>query len=584
MEWFAKKLLLISFTILLASFSLNTQASSKEYEVMLIANDFEFCRSSANHLCKSSEITTLVKEDYRRPIQYKLVISQIKKMMNVELWRPSRQAFRYDLQLLFNGIAKKAGIGTLSYSQLINVWKSVAIKRDGKTISGHSLFLSMTKDELAMVLDHLEFEQVDYAGRRLKEKISLVKSDKSSTIKFAKKIIKLAKNDEQTPNVLIVPAGMRDSFVDVDSYVDLFNQLGANASWLPIDAALNKLLSDKKQCDALEKYRADVLNSYDRKRIYGDLIDTQMRYCNDSTLFNKAIADADAIIVIGDNPKLLNDSFMVNNLDNKLLQQIRKKIQVKELMIVAIGNMAKGLVSKGTHGAVILQGDSQSAMTNGTSTSQQIEDVCKNYGSCETDYHSVIYQLGGIGLIDFPIIDTNVSSSGNVARLAKVGLDSKLNMSLSIDRNTALLVRKVNKNNQVKVIGEQGIVLLSQPNNSVDLTNIKYSYFTPEDVINFDQKNITINYPDWKNPPEQSETELAHYKNLFYGDSFKRFSEQACVINHNKWAGNAGRHQQFRISLEKNRKNKLYMGALKVGDDYQFYCSINAMSLRLIRN
>lgn len=584
MDWVAKKLLMISIIMLLTSFHSSAKTSSHMYEMMLIASDFQFCRSSATHLCKSSEITTLANTNHRSLIQYKLVINQIKKMMKVELWRPSRQAFRYDLQLLFNGITKKAGMGTLSYSQLITVWKSVNIKRDGKVITGHSLFLSMTKDELAMILDHLEFEQVDYAGRRLKEKVSLVQSDKSSTINFAKKIIELKKVSKTKPNILIVPAGNRDSFVDVDSYINLFNQLGANTSWLPIDAAVNRLLSDKKQCEELEVYRAEVLNSYDRDRLYNDLIKTQLRYCKDSSLFTKAIEDADILIIIGQDPKLLNDSFMINHQDNHLLKQIRKKMKAHELMVVAIGNMAKGMVIKGDKGAVVLQGGSQSAMDNGTLTVEQVKSVCQAYGSCETDYQSVVYQQGGIGLIDFPLIDTEVSSSGNIARLAKVGFDSKLNIAMSIDSDTALLTYTKNSMNHIKVIGQQGIILLEQSNDFIDLMNIKYSYFTPEDEIIFDKTKVIINYPHWKTPSEQSDSELAHYKNLFYGDSFKRFSEQACVIRNKKWVGNAGRKKQFRIELEKNPNNKLYMGALKVPNGYQFYCSIDAMSFSLIRN
>jgi len=582
MQWLARVL----FTSLLMSYSAFSMSTSKipSYEMMLIGSDLQLCRSSETSFCSGKDATILIKNS-RTAVQYKLAISQIEKMMRVELWQPARQALRYDLHLLFNAIVKKTGTKILSYAQLLNAWKSITIKRDGKLLSGHSLFLSMTEDELAMVLDHLEFEQFDYSGRRIKEQVQLSKTQLTPSIEFAQKIVSLTTNKKNKPNILIATVGNRDSFKDVDVYIDLFNKIGADTTWLPLDAALNHVMSDKASCNNIEAYRADLLKSYDRKRVYKDLINIQKSFCNTPSKFSEAITTANALIIVGEHPQHLNKSLLLNNnADSDLLTLIRKQIKQKKLLVVAIGNMVKGLVNKEEEGAVILRGTSEYALLNGTSTVQQMKRACKSYGSCDFDYNSVVYQQGGIGLLDFPIIDTEVSSLGNIARLAKVSLDSQLNRSLSIDKNTAVLINKSDDEERYTVMGRQGVIYLEHKSDNESLAKIKYHYFTPDDQLLFSGGGMTATFPDWKAVAKNPQAQLARYNNLFYSDSFKRFSEQACVITDKKWIGTAGRKKQFMVELSKTDNSELQMGGLKQGESYQFYCSINSLLLTLKRN
>lgn len=570
--------------LLIAVFSVTSfaQVNVMNYQMMLLGSDFELCRSSATHYCSGEQAATFSNNRTRSAIQYKLAITQIEKMMHVDRWRPSRQALRYDLHLLFNAIAKKTGTKILSYPQLLSAWKSMAIRRDGKLLSGHSLFLSMTESELSMILDHLEFAQIDHFGRRIKEAIVLDDETGSSTLNFVKTIIK--NSTKKKPNIIIATVGNRDSFSDVDIYVQLFNQYGAQVSWLPIDAALNQLVADKKQCSELTHYRANIMKSYDRRRVYKDLVALQKSYCENMQLFNDKILAADALVIVGDDPRLLNKSLLINGKDSKLLSLIRQRMNSNQLAVIAIGNMAKGVVDKSTAGAVILGGNSEHALQDGTSTLEQLSRACKEYDACDIDYNSVIYQQGGLGLLNFPIVDTQVSSSGNIARLAQVAIDSMPGQSLSIDKDTALLINQHSNNTNYHVIGRHGIVYLTLDPANKTLEKIKYHYFTPDDKIVMSDGKLAVTYPQWKEKPEDPEAQLASYNNLFYGDSFKKFSEQACVISDKRWSGLAGRNKQFMIELDTTPTSEFFMGGLKINDSYQLYCSINALSLSFKRN
>ncbi len=574
------------FALLLLCVSNDTHANvqSTSYEMMLIGSEFELCRSSATHFCRAKDVPAFRVGNNRSAKQYKLAISQIEKMMHVSQWNPNRQALRYDLHLLFNAIAKRAGTRILSHAQLLSVWKSISIRRDGKALSGHSLFLSMSESELAMILDHLEFAQLDHAGRRYKDAVIIDKSEPSMSITLAKQVIDMAKKGDAKPKVLVATVGYRDSYLDVDAYVSLFNQMGGEASWLAIDASLAQLIADKNNCNDLTKYRADILKSYDRNRIYKDLVKIQHQYCMNPSLFSRQVASADAIVIVGDDPKLLNKAFIVNGRESKLLTQIRQQMNAKKLLVVAAGKMASGVVSKGNQGAVILGGNSEYAMLNGTSSLAQKRLACEDYGSCETDYNSVIYQQGGIGLLDFPLIDTQVSSRGNIARLARVAHDSKLTQSVAIDKGTAILLNEKNGALNFQVVGESGVIYLSFKDAKPSLTDINYHYFTPGDDVSSSLNNVKVVYPEWKTVAKDPQAQLAFYNNLFYGDNYNRFSEQACVINDQTWQGLAGRNKQFLVKLSKTPSSQLQMGGVKIKNDYKFYCSISALSLSVTRN
>ena len=572
--------------LLLLSVSINTQANvqSSSYEMMLIGSEFELCRSSATHFCRAKDVPAFRSGNHRSAKQYKLAISQIEKMMHVSRWSPARQALRYDLHRLFNAIAKRAGTRILSHAQLLSVWKSIAIKRDGKALSGHSLYLSMSESELAMILDHLEFAQLDHAGRRYKDAVVVDEDEPSMSIKLAKQVIDIVKNSDSKPKILVATVGYRDSYLHVDAYVSLFNQLGGETSWLPIDASLTQLIADKKLCSNLTKYRADILKSYDRNRIYNDLVQIQQKYCARPTLLSEQVSAADAIVFVGDDPKLLNKAMLIDGKESELLIQIRQQMNAKKLLVVAAGEMVRGMVNQGEKGAVVLGGNSEYAMLNGTSSVVQQRLACENYGSCETDYNSVVYQHGGVGLLDFPLIDTQVSSHGNIARLARVAHDNKLSQSIAIDKDTAVLLNEFDGALNFEVMGKGGVIYLSFNDNKPSLTDINYHYFTPGDVVSSTPNRINVNYPSWKTIAKDPQAQLAFYNNLFYGDNFNRFSEQACVINDSSWQGLAGRNKQFLVKLSKTPSSQLHMGGLKIKNGYEFYCSISALSLSLTRN
>lgn len=576
--------MLFALLSLSVQFHNEANAQSTSYEMMLIGSDFELCRSSETQFCKAKDVSAFRNGNNRTAKQYKLAISQIEKMMHVDRWSPDRQALRYDLHLLFNATAKRAGTRILSYAQLLSAWKSMSIRRDGKALSGHSLFLSMTESELSMILDHLEYAQLDHAGRRLKDAVIVDNKEPSISINFAQKVVEVAKKVEAKPKILVATVGYRDGYSEVDAYVSLFNQLGGDASWLPIDASLAQLMHAKESCRTLERHRADVLKSYDRNRIYKDLVTTQQQYCANPKLFNDAIKGANAIVLVGDKPQLLNQTFLNNGEATALLRLIKQRIDAKKLTLVAAGEMVKGVVSRGNSGAVILSGNSEYALLNGTSSLVQKRLACDSYGSCDSDYNSVTYQYGGLGLLKFPIIDTQVSSHGNIARLARVGFDTGLQQSMAIDKGTAVLLNQRGSKVDFEVIGQGGVIYLSYQTQQSSLEKINYHYFTPGDLVTNNAGAISVAYPEWKTIAKDPQAQLATYNNLFYGDNFNRFAEQACVIDDKSWQGLAGRNKQFMVKLAKTADSQLHMGGVKVKDGYEFYCSINALSLSLSRN
>lgn len=570
-------------------------ASPSSYELMLLGSELEFCRSSKLIHCKPESISKFSLDRTRQTTRYKLSASQIKKVMNADLWNSSRQALRFEVSIFLNTLAKQVGTQVVSYEQLVSRWKSLVIKQGNKYrkkkagISGHSLLLSLNDYEHDMLFDFLEVVQIDSFDAPLKEQVVLEGTKSTDSIEFSKAIVEQASliNGNKTPNILLVTAGSRDSFRDIDAYESLFNQVGAKVDWLPVDRAINTLLAEQGSCDELERYRANFLNSYERQHIYPHRVATQRKYCEQPALITQRIQQADGVIFIGDSPKLLRNSLIINgDIVSDALASIKQRVASRQLFVAAIGNVSRAMVSHQHERSVITYGSSEDAMFRGAIKETASNEHCQRLRNC--DAKGVSYFNGGLGLLDFSLIDTNFSTRGRFARLANVMQTEHTRFGLGIDRNTALLIKSENDKLIMKVMGSAGVTLLQ--NSAVDseikphtLRDFKISYFTPEDQLLWQNDKLSVQYPSWKNEVSEFSNKPQQYKNLLFSNNFYHFARQACLIEDIQWSSFAGRKKQYSVTLKKDKNTNLAMGGLKDGDGFKLYCSYHALALDIIR-
>ena len=393
------------------------------------------------------------------------------------------------------------------------------------------------------------------------------------------------------PNILLITAGQRDPFKNVDSFTSLFNQLGAKASWLPLDSALARLLDEKTGCNQLPSYRNNVSNNYQRARIYPDLVERQNEYCNQPFKMIEDITAADAVVFIGSSAVLLRNTFVnAKGQPSLALQLIESKMLNNKLFVASIGGatlaMTGGLDQNEQPVVMMVDGDSEMAFTKGTST----------YTGCETasrcrvsDNRRVRYNpAGGLGLFKLGVIDSKISRESNFGRLAKVSFDSNNQLGIGLDQLTGLLVRTNKGTTSLKVVGNGGVTIVDHAgtvasNQAMELNNIGLNYLTPQDQAEISNQGINFSYANWKKSPLQFEGGVAKFESLFRSDNFVKFTQQACITRPKQWLGWAGKNHQFKIVLAKNQKSTVVFGGLMLDGTYKIYCSFDQLELNITR-
>jgi len=564
-------------------------AKEASFELMMTGSELKFCRSTQLNQCNPESVTRFSKDITRQSKLYKLSMAQINKAMSADYWHSSRQVLRFELNIFLTEFAKKVGTSAMSYEQLINRWKSLTIGQGNNTYSGHTLFLRLNNDEHDMVFDFLEDAQSDGFGRGLKEHVNFDDTKFPNSRAQAKIIIEQSrlKNNRTTPNIILITAGSRDSFAEVDAYSAFFNSLGANTDWLPIDRALNTLLVDKAKCEKLDRYREKFLNSFQRENIYRDKTDLQQQYCTQPQKITQLIEQADGVVFIGDSPMLLRDSLIIHGrIISETLRLIKQRVKKNQLFVAALGSVSRAMVGDSNQQPVIIAGRGENVMAYGTDKFSSTNLYCQGAFVCQPK--ATIFSEGGIGLFDFSIIDTRFSKRGRFARLANVAMDSGHQFGLGIDQDTAVLVAQGESGLKLKVSGLAGVTLLQQDitvpkAKHHELNNLKISYFTTGDILTIIDQKIAVEYPNWKTKVTTFLNQPQDYKNLFFSDNFYRFAQQACLIDDKRWIGFAGRKKGYKLSLEKPRNAHLMMGGLKIDGGFKLYCSFHALNLDLTR-
>ena len=565
------------------------QAKEASFDLMMTGSELQFCRSTMLSQCNPESISQFSKDATRQSKLFKLSMDKVNKAMSAQLWHSSRQVLRYELNIFLTELAKKIGTTTMSYEQLVNRWKTLFIKQGSSNYSGHSLFLRLNKIEHDMLFDFLEVAQLDSFGRTLKEQVVVDDPKFPNSIKLGKTIVEQARlvNSNKTPKILLVTAGTRDGFSDVNAYKAFFDALGATTSWLPVDRAINTLQVDKANCSLLEKYREKFLNSYQRTNIHQELVALQYQYCDEPEKISQAIKQADGLVFIGDSPKLLRDSFIIHDkVISSPLRLIKQQVNQNKLFIAALGDVSRAMVGYKNKQPIIISGGSENVMAFGASQAALTKTYCQGAFICKPK--ATIYSQGGIGLFDFALVDTNFSKRGRFARLANVAMDAENEFGLGLDQDTALLVAKEANGYIMQVSGLSGVSLLQRqldkPKSSThELNDIKVSYFTPGDILKVSGSMIEVEYPKWKPSITSFLNQPQDYNNLLFSDNFYRFAQQACLIKETLWSGFAGRKKEYRVSLEKSEQTQLKMGGLKVDSGFKLYCSFHALTLNLTR-
>lgn len=252
------------------------------------------------------------------------------------------------------------------------------------------------------------------------------------------------------PRIGILTSAASDPFDPVDFYLGAFQQAGAQAQWLPLDAGVRA--SFGKNCAAIAAARTALTGVADRAEIYPDLAQTQRRFCMDRSQLYKILEDLDGLFFNGGDQSLSKAAWFDGTQPIAEFALLRARVKMRTL---AIGGTSAG-TSVMSQAAMITNGTSEVALKRGAKAVPAPPLDCTRKRSCPKGLieDDLTYDAsGGLGLFTLGILDTHFAARERQGRLARLLIDSKTRFGFGVDETTALLVAEVNDGFRLRAIG-----------------------------------------------------------------------------------------------------------------------------------
>lgn len=572
--------------------------------MLLIGGGLQACSSANTRYCSAADTFSAVAKSADL---FALSAENIANIADAGFWGAERVIEQQRTLALLEFIRSRLDNELISERELARLWRSAETEMDGIWVSGRVNYNELTDRELNFVHDQLQVmvtaEQLKNSrrsGSRLKEFANLAKTKDEFSVEIYRKIVELAQQvagSQRKPRLLVVTASARDPFAEVDLYTNLFTEAGAEVSWLPVTAAYQSAQQvkngNKSSCDALPQYLVTEHRTYQRSRVYPDLMQQLQRFCQAGTAAAvEQIRKADAIFFNGDEQSLMLKAFRLEDGSaSEELKQIERMLSAGQIIVAGNGAAAAAMAGGSFLGKripMISNGDSYSAMQFGAFDLPAPQPGCDKDQSCSNglaEKHLTFSAKGGLGLFNWGTIDTHLSERGRQGRLIRLLNDTQTRFGFGIDEATALLVGFTEAENapQVKmsVLGAAGVYVVDtqalQSTGEGKATVIKQvstHYLTRGDAIEIKDGVLRTRFAAWKFAPSNMQAPMLASGDLFERDNYKQLAHLLCLTQSRQAEGKAVKVGQGQyISLYKDQLSYARQGIYPMQGKEVQYCS-----------
>lgn len=584
----------------------NSQANNKtmpSYSMMLIGGGASVCASAQKSECDAAATFS---NNAKTAALFSVQTKYIDNIIADSFWPEERKIVAAQLGAMLKHLQNKLADSAVTERELSRLWRSSEVEHNGSWVSGRDLYGNLTEAERNFVFDQLEVEvaQTGLKNDRKKEQVLPLNSKDPFSLALYQQFVGLASevSGKRAPRILVVTASGRDPFAAVDYYVDLFEKLGAQASWLPVNAAYQAAQRDsagrEAGCQNYLQHLVKEQGSYQRGRVYPDLLTQQKTFCalGSEQALNE-IRRADAIFINGGDQSLTYKAFKEpDGSDSKELAQIRSMLSKGELVLAGT-SAGTAVMSGGSYlGAdtvMISNGQSPQALYQGAFAAKAPQQGCEKANNCGTgmDESSLTYQAeGGLGLFPWGVLDTHFSERGRQGRLLTLVAQSKNTFGFGVDEATALLVGFDKKNPDLirfAVSGAEGVYVAQRvAETSVEpskLLAMQSHYFTNGDSFSLQQGQLFASFADWKYAPSTASRPLLTSGSLFNGDNFRQLANLLCNNQSRTADGSfsvAGK--DFKVQLRRDSQSAARSGQYNVGAINKNYCSYRNVQVSVV--
>lgn len=575
----------------------------QSYDLMLMGGGLSICSSMQPQHCR-----TPLPADAGKSSNLFVVSSEaILRIEQSTLWSKHRQLQRAQLVQLLRQLQQSAK-GELTGNDLLSALRAQSFTPMAaeQATTGAALVSELTDAEFDLLLDQLEVVQLSAdSGQRLTERVYPALSQDPFSLELYDEFIQQAARRKKAakPKVLLLAASGRDPFAAVDFYLDLFRQLGADASWLPLNAAYQASLAQANGCADFDRNLAGLQGSYQRSAVYPDLMAQQLTFCQQGEeAALSLIRQADGIFINGGNQSLTYLALKTpTGQDSAALRLIRQQIKAGQL-IMAGSSAGTAVQAGGSYlqqaTVMISNGQSETAFLQGAVAAPAPLPGCRFAQSCGPGLseRSLTYQAqGGLGLFPWGVLDTHFSERGREGRLLALVAQTGARFGFGIDEATALLARS-DQAQQVhfRVLGREGVYVAERAADSHfqpgKLLKMQSHYFSREDEFSLSQAGLKAQPAAWKQPllPAAGQFSQPDLKpasiqsDALTTDSYRQLASQLCQSQ-------AAKLQQqiqtesgpWLLTLQRDAKTSSRAGQYQQNGQHKVYCSYQNMGVWL---
>lgn len=573
--------------------------AQEQANLFLFGQELEVCSSDMDRYCSPAKKQTGFDESAKLGPIFQVTDEAITRLSDFN-WTEQPE-LRAQVIAMLQSLKPQIEASQLSEREFVRLIRRSTFTHQDKTIKGRDVWSGLFEFERNNLFDLLEQKQATRAGKRLKTQVDLMATDNESALlayqAFYERADQVA-GKKRKPRVALLTGVSRDPYQKVDYYTGLFEQLGFEVIWLPLDGAMQTALSvkeyDAEACSKLAQFQIQKLGSFRRNVLYPDLFKLQEAACRKDESILDSIKRADAIY-IADGSNLLA-SHALNKPTGEPspeLLKIKEMLGNKQLIIAVEGQSINSLASRNT----ILSGEGAQVMIEPSNVYLSANEVC-NLGvdciSTEAERELNYLSEGVLGLFPYGLIDTQLSSLARQTRLLKVAYDTQTQMSFGLDRKTALAIsiEESDKGDSVTfdVIGSGGFWIFDIQDGklSSNMATGEYisHYFTHQDKVVYRNASVAPDFAPWKiatrlnssNPTVTSSQPFGRY-------NYFKFSQMLC----NTGASSAiaiGQLQEINYTLQlvKSASSAARQGVILLDGDKESRCSFSGVTNQILIN
>ena len=335
--------------------------------------------------------------------------------------------------------------------------------------------------ERTAILSALEVPQV-HDGVRRRERAHLHDSREQAGVEVLRAFVAAAaaRAGGDAPRIAVVTASAGDPFDPVDFYLDAFRELGAQAEWWPVDAALNAAVLQGGDCARLDALRREHLQLSARDLVYPDLGALQWRACLDPAATAGVPARVQGVFFAGGDQWLHRRAFFDHDdQPNAWLLALRKASAAGTLVV---GGTSAGTAVQGG-AAMLSNGESDEALRSGALARLPMPPGCGRARRCPESLSEdslTYWPAGGLGLLPGWTVDTHFSERARELRLLTLMHEAPVALAAGVDETSALHVTGSGNVMTLEALGASGAWLFERlPGDDDNVRAARVHYLAP---------------------------------------------------------------------------------------------------------